>query len=103
MTKGIVSWANPVFNTDGSAFDPTTIGGYELSFDGAAAVSILPAAGESTSFDMNSLAAYTALKGGNHTVAVDVVTKTGEKSAFSAAAPFHIPLVPLAPTAVVVS
>ena len=100
--KGIISWVNPVTNTDGTAYDAANQNaGYTLQFDGVGAVSIPLVYG--TSFDMNVLLAYTSLKSGSHTVELQSVTKGGVASAFSTPATFSVAAIPLAPTAVAVA
>lgn len=93
-----LSWTNPTLNTDGTAYDLTRTAGYELQIDGTGAISI-PLANGGTSFDVSTLAAYTALPAGAHTFALDIVTKEGVKSAFSTTFPFSIVGTPKAPTA----
>lgn len=102
-TKGIISWVNPTTNTDGTAYDGATLNaGYTLQLDGVGAVSIPLAYG--TSFDMNTLAAYKALKSDKtHTAALQVVTKAGVASDFSAPVTFSVPAIPMVPTSVAVA
>ncbi len=95
--KGIISWVNPTTNTDGTAYDGATQNaGYTLQLDGVGQVSIPLAYG--TSFDMNTLAAFKALKSGYHTAALQVVTKQGVASDFSGAVTFSVAATPLAPS-----
>jgi hypothetical protein len=95
-----LQWVNPTQNTDGSPFDPADFAGIQIQVDGAVAVSV-PSSIE-TSFDLSTLALWPTLKSGPHTVALAIVNKEGEASAFSAAATFSVARVPAAPTAVVV-
>lgn len=97
-----ISWANPTTNTDGTPYNAATDNaGYELVLDGAPAVSIPVSYG--TSFDLSTLAAFTALKSGSHTAALAVVNKQGVVSDFSAQATFLLAGTPSAPTAVAVA
>lgn len=96
MAKNLV-WSNPTTTTDGTVYDPATQqAGISVVLDGAAAVSV-PSLGASN-FDLSTLAAYQALKSGNHTVAIDVVTKAGVHSALTAATTFPVGDTPSAPT-----
>lgn len=101
--KGIINWVNPSTNTDGTAYDASKDNaGYTLQLDGVGQVSIPLAYG--TSFDMNSLDAYKALKSDKtHTAALQVVNKAGVASDFSAAATFSVVAVPSAPSSVSVA
>ena len=101
------SWVNPVQATDPTgavvAWDPNSdLAGIEIELDGAAAVSV-PAALGATSFDLTTLAAYTGLASGQHTLEIAIVTKEGAASPFSSAVTFLRALVPLAPTNLVVA
>jgi hypothetical protein len=88
---------NPTTFTDGTAFaDTTDTAGYEISIDGAAAVSI--PVGYVTSFDMSTLAVWPTLKTGPHTVTLAVVTKEGVTGLYAAPLTFPILGVPVAPT-----
>lgn len=96
MSK-VLSWVNPVKNTDDTAYDAASQqAGIDIVIDGAPAVSV--PVGAATEFDLTSLAGFGALKSGAHTVAIDVVTKTGVHSDLSGAASFSLEGKPLAPT-----
>jgi hypothetical protein len=100
--KGILTWTNPTKYTDGTDYSHESAGaGYELSLDGAAAAVSLPFA-FGTTFDMNELEQYRALKGGSHTVGLRVVTKAGVASEY-AVATFQVALVPMAPASLAVA
>lgn len=100
--KGQLTWVNPTTNTDLTAYDAATQNaGYTVKIDGVGAVSIPLAFG--TSFDLNLLDAYKRLASGPHTLAMQVVNKSGVASDFSAAATFSIDAVPMAPTSVAVA
>lgn len=99
-----VNWENPT-----QAKDPTgavvawsaatDLAGIEIQLDTTAAVSV-PVSASATSFDLTTLAAYTGLSAGQHTIDIAVVTKEGAASPFSSTVTFLRALVPLAPTAV---
>ncbi len=92
-----LSWTNPAQMTDGTAYDAAANqAGISIVLDGAPAISV-PTGGASTA-DLTSIAAFQSLKAGNHTVAIDVVTKTGVHSALTAALTFLVDGVPDAPT-----
>lgn len=97
----VLTWTNPTTNTDGSAMPQSEFAGYQISFDGDAAVSIPLAFG--TTFDMGSLAAYEALKSGAHTVSLAVVSNAGIVGAASNAASFSVAGTPSAPTGLTVT
>lgn len=90
-------------NTDGSAFDPTLFNGFEVQIDGIAALSI--------PITWNTQGTYTApiaplgLATGSHTIAVQLLSKNGNNSAWSVpSAAFSIDLrTPTAPLAVTVA
>lgn len=97
-----LTWTNPTTNTDGTAYDAATENaGYTIQIDGTGAVSIPLAYG--TTFDLSLLDAFTSLKSGAHSLALQVTNKQGVSSAFSASATFPVVGTPLAPTAVVVA
>lgn len=76
----MVTWENPTQNTDDTPFNPATeIAGYEIGFDNKPAVAI--PIGTATSYDVEQLDAYKALKSGAHTIQLAVVSKVGTKSA----------------------
>ncbi len=80
-SKAKLTWVNPTVNTDGSAYDQATQGaGYELAFDASDEAQVVLPFAFGSSFDMADLAAYTALKSGDHAAKLRVVTKEGEKS-----------------------
>lgn len=87
-----LSWTNPTTNADGTTMAQTDFAGYVLALDGAPAVSVPLQFG--TSFDMSTLAAYTALKSGSHTVTLAVVNVAGNTGVASDAATFSIAAVP---------
>lgn len=98
MSK-IVSWVNPTTYTDGSALNgQQDIAGYGIKIDGQSEVSV--PTGYATSFDIQTLASYAALKRGAHTVAVSVVAKDGAESDFSGSATFQIVVKPSTVTSV---
>lgn len=97
MIKGILSWVNPTQYVDGTPLDTSAVAGYEISYDGIGAVGV-PLHGLGTTFDMNSLDAYTALKHGPHSVAIDIVMSDGSKSAFSNAVTFPVVSTPNPPS-----
>ncbi len=88
----VITWVNPTTNTDGSPFSQAECAGYQVSFDGEAAVSIPLAYG--TSFDLSTLAAYQSLTTGSHKVTLSVVSTAGTVSAPSNAASFSIAATP---------
>lgn len=90
-----LTWENPTTNTDGTPYAPADNAGYELAIDGSGAVGIPLAYG--TSFDLNSLTAFTSLKSGSHSIALRVVSKQGVASDFSSAATFLVTPTPMAP------
>lgn len=93
-----LAWSNPAQNTDGTAYDPATSqAGISIVLDGAPALSV--PSGGAAFVDLTTIAAFQALKPGNHTVAIDVVTKTGVHSALTAALTFPIDAVPSIPNA----
>jgi hypothetical protein len=92
----LLTWTLPTSNTDGSALDPTTLAGVQLSIDGSAAVAVPVAS--ATKFDMVGLAAYDALKPGSHTIALALVTKGGAVSDFTSPLSFPVGVVPMAAT-----
>lgn len=91
-----LSWTNPTTYTDGSAYPQADNAGYTIQLDGTGTVSVPLAFG--TSFDLSTLSAYTALKRGTHTVALQVVSKAGLASAFSTPASFQVEVPPNPPT-----
>ena len=91
---------NPTTFTDGSAFSASTdTAGYEIQIDGAAAVSIPN--GYLTTFDLSTLAVWSTLKSGMHTVALAVVTKEGATGVYGSAS-FPVLGIPAAPILAVV-
>jgi hypothetical protein len=92
-----VKFDNPTKNTDGTAFDAkNNTAGYDVVIDGQPAVSV--PVGYATEIDLESLAGFSALKAGKHTVQLDVVSKEGARSDLSAPATFPVVGTPLAPT-----
>lgn len=97
----MLTWVNPTTNTDGSALTQSDVAGYEIAIDGAAAVSV--PLGYATSFDLTTLAGFSVLKSGSHTVTLAVTNKEGETGAASSAVTFPVlPKVPGVPTALAV-
>jgi len=92
-----INWTNPTANTDGTAFDPTDFAAVEISLDGSPAVDV-PASSEINSFDLSTLAAWSTLKSGNHTVAIAITNKEGNTSDFTSPVTFPVLAVPMAPT-----
>jgi len=97
-----VSWANATQATDQNgnivSWNATSdMAGVEIAFDGQAAVSV-PASSAITSVTLKSVAGYSALPAGQHTLTVSDVTKEGAVSAPSQTVTFLIALVPMAPT-----
>lgn len=76
-----LTWVNPTTREDGSAYDQSQNAGYEIQFDGQAAVSVPLAYG--TSFDLELLDAYHALAAGTHQLGLAVVDTGGLVSSFS--------------------
>jgi hypothetical protein len=91
-----LTWTNPTTNTDGTPYGAADNAGYEIALDSVGAVGIPLAYG--TSFDLGSLAAFTSLKSGLHSLALRVVSKQGVTSEFSAAVTFPVIGTPMAPT-----
>ena len=97
----MLSWVNPTQYTDGVTYDAQNQNaGYELDVDSQPAVSIPLQFG--TSFDLTTLASWSSLKSGPHTVALAVVTKGGVVGLFSNPATFPFEAPPMAPTNLVV-
>jgi|ERR1700742_2248442 len=99
-----ISWTNPTTGTDVTGatvpFDATAdLGGIEIQLDGVGAVSV-PVSLGATSFDLTTLAAYTALTVGSHTVGLAVVSKEGAASDFAPPLTFLAAVKPAVPTAV---
>jgi hypothetical protein len=96
--KATVAYPTQAIAPDGTtvAFDPTDIAGLEFQIDAQPAVSI-PANSGVTTFDITTLAGWSALSSGSHALTAAVVTKEGLVGAFSAAATFLRGNVPLAP------
>jgi hypothetical protein len=101
MQPHILSWVNPTANTDGSAYTQSDNAGYTIEIDGTGTVSIPLAWG--TSFDLSTLAEWSTLKSGTHTVALAVVSTAGVSSAYSAPATFSVLSVPNPPTGLAVA
>ena len=100
-----LSWVNPTQDTatPPNPFDPATIAGYQIAFDGGAPFA-LPLTAAATSFDMSTLPQYQALARGKHTVTIDVIDNAGFISGLSnPPASFLIGFAPMAPSAVAVS
>lgn len=97
-----LSWTNPTQNTDGTAFDPADFAGIEIELDGAPAVSV-PESAAVTSFDLSTLAAWSGLKSGSHTVTLAITNKEGNTSDFASPVTFPVLAVPMAPTALSVA
>lgn len=101
------TWVNPTQATDQSGATvawsaATDLAGIQLSFDGQPAVSF-PVSLGATQADLTKIAPYTSLPAGNHTLAIELVTKEGAVSPFSNTVSFSIALVPFAPTNLVVA
>lgn len=97
-----VSWVNPTTYADGSPLNgQQEIAGYGIKVDGQGEVSV--PSGYATSFDLTTLAVWTTLKRGSHTVAVSVVAKDGGESDFSGATTFPIIVKPSPVTSVSVA
>jgi hypothetical protein len=101
-----ISWVNPLQATDKdgnlTTFDPTTdMKGIELQFDNGTPVEV--DTGCVTTFDMSTLDAYKALPRGTHKVDIAILTEEGAVGGFSPSVTFLIGVLPLAPTAVVLS
>ncbi len=96
-----LKWQNPTTYVDGSVYGQTDNAGYQLNIDAAPAVSIPLAWG--TQFDLTTLAAFTALKKGAHSLTLQAISKGGIASAPSSAVTFSVEIAPAAPTAVVVA
>lgn len=94
----MLKWANPTTYIDGSVYGQADNAGYQINIDAAPAVSIPLAWG--TQFDLTTLAAFTALKKGTHSLTLQAVSKGGIASAPSSAATFSVDIAPSAPTAV---
>lgn len=99
-----ISWVNPTQAHDQNgavtAWDAATdMAGITIQIDGQDAVSVPTSAG-ATKFDITTLDAYKALPVGAHSLKIADVTKEGTVGDQSAAAPFSVAVVPLAPTAV---
>jgi hypothetical protein len=92
-----LNWVNPSANTDGTPFTASDFAGVEIELDGTPAVAV-PAASEITSFDLSTLASWSGLKSGSHTLALAVTNKEGSSSSFSTPLTFSVLAVPLAPT-----
>jgi hypothetical protein len=93
----MLSWVNPTQYTDGVAYDgPNQNAGYQIDLDSAPAVSIPLQYG--TSFDLQTLASWSSMKTGSHTVALAAVTKGGVVGVFSNPATFPFEAPPMAPT-----
>lgn len=88
-------WAQPLFNTDGSAFDAAQFAGFELEIDGAPAVSVPVAWQTSGRYDL-PFAGF-SFADGNHSARVRVKHVNGQVSAYSNAATFVVARVPEAP------
>lgn len=84
----VLSWTNPTTYTDGTPYAQTDNAGYVIQLDSTPSVGIPVAWG--TSFDLSTLAGYSVLKKGSHTVSLAVVSKDGVQSAFSSPATFPI-------------
>lgn len=91
----MLTWVNPTTNTDGSALAQSDVAGYTIVLDGAAAVSV--PLGYATSFDLATLAGFSSLKSGNHTVALAVTNKEGV-TGNAASVSFSVVPVPGVPT-----
>lgn len=102
-----ISWVNAVQAVDQNgntvAWSASAdLAGVQIAFDGQAAVSV-PATTAITQLALASIAGYSTLAAGQHTVTVAEVTKEGAVSPPSVSASFLIALVPLAPTTVMVA
>lgn len=107
MNPTTASWVNPAMATDQDgnqvAWDASTdMAGIELAIDNAPAVSVPTASGANT-FDLRTLDAYKALKAGNHTLSLAIVTKEGATSSFVGPVTFPIGVTPLAPANLVLA
>lgn len=96
----VLNITNPTTFTDGTPFvGSADTQGYQISIDKAASVSIPN--GYLTTFDLSTLAVWSTLKSGNHTVDLAVVTKEGVTGVFGSTS-FQILGIPSAPTLAVV-
>lgn len=93
-------WTNPGTREDGEVYGQANNAGYEIGFDGLAAVSIPLAWG--TTFDLSTLAAFKALKTGTHTLQLSAVDTTGIVGD-PGSATFQYSSPPMAPTGVSVN
>lgn len=93
-----LSWQDPTTYADGSVLDTSLIVGYEIQIDAVGIVSIPKQAGNT--FDLTTLASWTTLKAGTHTVMLAVVLSAAANSAVGAfgTATFPIFGTPTAPT-----
>jgi hypothetical protein len=99
MAHTTLSWVNPTARADGSAYTQAQNAGYEIQFDGVGQVSVPVAWG--TSFDLSTLAAFTALPVGTHQLGLAVVDTGGLVSSYTTISfPKFSGSPPLAPTAV---
>lgn len=98
----VLNWTNPTANTDGSAYTQSQNAGYTIQIDGTGAAVSVPLAW-GTSFDLSTLALWSGLKSGSHTVALAAVSTGGQQSAFSTPASFPVPATPNSPSNLSVS
>lgn len=102
-----ISWTNATQGVDQNGNTvpwsaSADLAGVQISFDGAAAVSV-PATTAITQLALSSIAGYSTLAAGQHTVTVAEVTKEGAVSPPSVVQTFLTAVVPLAPTSVVLA
>lgn len=95
MQPHVMTWTNPTTDTDGNPYGQNDNAGYTIAVDGTPGVSVPLAFG--TSFDIGSLAGVQALKSGQHSVALALVSKQGVTGVFSNPATFPIFATPAAP------
>lgn len=92
-----LKWANPTTYIDGTTYGQANNAGYQVSLDSKTPVA-LPGITWGTQFDLAQLPEYVALKQGNHTIALQCVSKGGIASQLSAVLTFPREVAPSAPT-----
>lgn len=87
-----LGWQHSGKNTDGTAFTAPQYAGTELSFDGAATVSIPVAFATNGQYQLPlaGIAAFSALSNGTHTAQTRIVAANGGKSGLSTAGSFDV-------------
>lgn len=102
--KSQISWQHDGKNTDGSAFDATQFGGWDLEVNGAVALSVPIGytAGSTYTFPFANAPAFS--KTGHYKVRLRLVNKNGDASAWSNMVEFDLDFrVPTAPFGLTVS